>query len=52
VGYLTAQDEKEPFSMTVTLGKFGKHARWLCMYAYHSGRAATTVTDRLVAEKL
>jgi hypothetical protein len=53
VGYITAQDEQGPFSMPVRLGKFGKHARWLCVYAYHSGRTAgTTVTDRLVAKKL
>ena len=53
VGYLTDQDEQGPFSMTVTLGKYGKHAHRLCAYAYHSGRTAgTTVTDRLVAKKL
>ena len=39
--------------MSVTLGKFGTHAQWLCVYAYHSGRTTgTTVTDRRLAQKL
>jgi hypothetical protein len=53
VGYLTAQDEQYIFSLDVTLGNAGKHARWLCVYAYHAGsKADTTVTDKLIASKV
>jgi hypothetical protein len=53
VGYIMAQNEQALFQLSVKLGKAGKHARWLCVYAYHAGsKAGTTVTDKLVANKV
>ena len=44
---LAQQDVQGPFNVTVTLGKYGRHAKYVCVYMFHSKNAAgQPTTDR------
>ena len=48
VGSLLSADEQGPFSATVKLGKFGKRAKYICAYYWHTRNAAgQSKTDRV-----